>query len=217
METGRPKINVTRLTAVESFSALAAAAENGEEKIADLHIKNAEVDKSTFAKLQFTNVVFDHCRLIGCKMPRSSFTDVLFANCDVSNCSFADSSFTRCRFVNSKAMGTVFADNLLRNFSVFGCNFQYAGFGGCRLQQAELEECDLSNASFAEASIKNLILNNVKLAGTSFYNTPLKGTDLSRCNLEGIGVAAECKELEGTTMDILQLTELAALLGITLK
>ena len=54
------------------------------------------------------------------------------------------------------------------------------------------------------------------LAHVELCHTPLAGIDLSSCNIEGITVSDTCAELRGATIDALQASVVASLMGVIL-
>ena len=91
-----------------------------------------------------------------------------------------------------------------------------ANFRGCTWDGLTIMESDLRETALASARLIRPVLRKVNLAHVELFHTPLAGIDLSSCNIEGITVSDTCAELRGATIDALQASVVASLMGVIL-
>lgn len=205
------------LTKIENFTAYVRQYTAGEGEVENALIQGEMLAGTPLSALRAVDSVFENCRFNGCGMHKSRFNGVVFRNCDFSNTNLSDGTFIQCRFEGCKTLGTVFSGSFVRDCHFVNSTMQYANYATCTLQGCTFEDCNLGSANFTECKLKAIQWKNTNLALATFYKTPLKGLDLSDCQIEGIGVLAECRELKGCTMNAAQCFELAELLGIKIK
>ena len=95
--------------------------------------------------------------------------------------------------------------------------FSYANFSGTSWESAVLNGCDLQESYLEECRLKKTELNRVKLNRANLFGTALRGLDLRSCEIEGILISDEKKELAGVVVDLYQAAELARLMGLVIR
>ena len=60
-------------------------------------------------------------------------------------------------------------------------------------------------------------LRGCDLARSTFFRTSLSGVDLSTCDISGLRISSDLRELRGAVIDPEQAAELIGLLGIKIK
>ena len=60
-------------------------------------------------------------------------------------------------------------------------------------------------------------MDRCDLSRTTFFRTSLSGVDLSACDISGLRVSSDLRELRGAVIDPDQAAELMGLLGIKIK
>lgn len=76
-------------------------------------------------------------------------------------------------------------------------SFAESSWHSVRLRRAAFDACDLTQADV--------------------FRTPLAGIDLSTCDIQGIVVSSDFRELRNCLVSPLQAVELAGLLGVKVK
>ena len=212
MNVTQPAIN--ELVTMDISDAVARYYEE-EKDIKGLRITGMALN-GNFARMGFTKVVFDHCRLSGSDFSNCDFIDVAFESCDLSGCQFREGYFQRVSFDQVKAVGTGFGEAVFKNLAIKESNLSYASFAKSKFERAKISG-ELHDASFAECQLKSFEFENADLTRADFFKTSLKGQDLRSCRIDGIVVSDSLTELRGAVVDMYQAAALALKLGIEIK
>lgn len=166
------------------------------------------------AKIEFRGVKFLRCRFLECDFTGAAFLNVELENCDISNCGMEHSYWKKCNIRNSKGHGTNFSDGVFREVKFEDTKLDYANFGRTRLEQAEMTGCSFVSASFAESRWKKVQLQGDIFDHTDFFKTPLRGIDFSACQVNGLLLSDDLREIRGARFNMFQAVEIAKLAGI---
>ncbi len=202
------------LTPVSAILPLLAKAREDEFPLSGNHFTGITLTQENLDQLSFKDCLFEDCRFEKCSLQKTFFTNVIFKSCDFSNCDFTDAHFSRCHWNNSKAFGTNFAGCYCKKVTCTNCNMQLARFFTVTLLQCQFSFCNLSNTELINCKLSQTGFEDCRLTATYFGGTLLQGIDFSSCDISGLSVPLECKELKGAEFTLMQAAELAALLGI---
>lgn len=205
------------LASSQDLAALAGESRESGRDITALRIHDVLLTGEDFSKIEFAQCTFENCRLLGCNFHRASFHRCVFQNCDFSNSSVDSAFFNRCEFSSVKAVGLNAKESVWKNTRITESNLRYAAFDAALLERVALHACDCSETFFIESKLRWLELVDVRFSKASFFSTPLKGLDFTRCQIDGILVSQEAKELQGATVDFVQAADLAKLLGVIVR
>lgn len=180
-------------------------------------LKGIAAEGESFYRGSLKSVELSGCSFHDCDFEKASFVDVLFRGCDFSGSRLTDCYFHRCAFLSVKGVGADFHESLLKEFRMEDCVFSYANFSGTSWESALLNGCDLQESYLEECRLKKTGLNRVKLNRANLFGTALRGLDLRSCEIEGILISDEKKELAGAVVDLYQAAELARLMGLVIR
>ena len=194
-----------------------AWAEQEERTVEGLHLCGADLSDTCYEGLRLRSVLFENCRLTGCRWERADLGNVVFRRCELSNSGWRDAFWERTVFEDCKAVGAGFAETGWRQAAFAACALAYATFDRARLREVAFSDCDLSHAAFHECTWKRLSLDKTRLREASFLHTPLAGLDLTGCELDGLVVSDTNAELRGAIVTAEQAAMLAKRLGLVIK
>ena len=146
-------------------------------------------------KMEFSDVIFDHCDLSNIKMTECNFRRVTFKYCRLTGCDMSGSQFRDTMF----------------SF----CRGWYINLSASRFHGSSFSECIFTEGSFSMVKFKNLKIENCDLSGTEWLDTKMKDLDFSDSIIDGIAVTPE--NLKGITVNPEQAVNMAKLLGIQVK
>lgn len=181
------------------------------------YFTSLEFENTDFSKIEGVENIFEKCTFSKVVFQKSYFKDCLFKNCDFSNCDFDNSNFTNCKFQNIKGLGANFSESIFKNIDIKDCMFRYAVFTSSLFNSCNISETDMSESYIDTCKFKKMNLNKVDLIRANLYKTLLKGVDLRNCQINGIILSNEAKELNGAVVEVFQAAELARLLGVVIK
>lgn len=202
---------------IQDFQSLIEELKTEGGEIEQKYITALIAENSDCSRVEGFDLIFDNCVFNRVLFEKSYFKNCYFKNCDFSNCDFSNSTFSNCKFQNVKGVGTDFSDSAFKNIWMKECLFRYAVFTSSLLNDCHLEMGDMAEAYFDNCKVKKLTFDNINLMRANFYKTPLKGIDLRTCQIEGIILSTEAKELNGAVVEMLQAAELAKILGVIIK
>lgn len=202
---------------INEFISLIKLLKNEGEDIEGKYITNLRIEASDLSKIECADNIFEKCVFNKVVFQKSYFKNCYFKNCDFSNCDFSNSTFSNCTFQNVKCLGTDFSEGVFKDTCIKECVFKYAVFTFSLFNVCDIEKSDMSEAYMDNCKLKKLILSDVNLIRANFYKTLLKGIDLRNCQIDGIILSTEAKELNGAVVEMFQAAELAKMLGVIIK
>ncbi len=202
---------------LNDFICLIEDFKNQGEKIEEKYITALKTENVNFSTVEGTNVIFENCVFNKVVFQKTYFKNCFFKNCDFSNCDFSNSTFSNCKFQNVKGVGTNFSDSAFKDVKINECLLRYAVFTYSLFNICNIEQSDMSEAFLDDCKVKKFTLNHVNLVRANFYKTVLKGIDLRTCQIDGLILSSEAKEIHGAVVDMLQAAELAKMLGVIIK
>lgn len=146
-------------------------------------------------KMEFVDVIFDHCDLSNIKMRECTFRRVTFKYCRLTGCDMSGSSFRDTEF----------------SF----CRGWYINFSESRFHTSSLSESIFTEGAFVMMKVKDLKIENCDFSGSEWLNTKMKDLDFSDSIIGGIAVSPE--DLKGIIVNPEQAVTMAKLLGIQVK
>lgn len=188
-----------------------------EQQAEECLLKGIAAESESFYRGSPKSVEISGCSFHDCDFEKASFVDVLFRNCDFSGSRLTDCYFHRCAFLSVKGVGADFHESLFKEVRMEDSVFSYANFSGTSWESTVLNGCDLQESYLEECRLKKTELNRVKLNRANLFGTALRGLDLRSCEIEGILISDEKKELAGAVVDLYQAAELARLMGLVIR
>ena len=146
-------------------------------------------------KMEFADVIFDHCDLSNIEMEESVFRRVIFQHCRLTGCDMS---------------GSQFHDTVM-----LSCQASYINASLLNVHNASFQECTFNEGAFSMMKIKELHLDHCDFSGSEWIDTKMKDLDFSDSNIDGIAVNAD--NLRGVTVNTEQAVMMAKLLGIRVK
>lgn len=212
--------NIENFIVINELSEFISLVEEFKEqggKIEEKYMIALRADEVNFSAIEGMNIIFENCIFNRVVFQKTYFKNCFFKNCDFSNCDFSNSTFSNCKFQNVKGVGTNFSDSSFKDIKISDCLFRYAVFTYSLFNICAIEQSDLTEAFIDNCKMKKLTLDHVNLIRANFYKTVLKGIDFRTCQIDGLILSTEAKELNGAIVDLLQAAELAKMLGIIIK
>lgn len=167
-------------------------------------------------KVEFSRVCFRNCRFDACNFAGAVFFDTVFENCDISNCDFSGSYWKGADILTCKAQGSKFCNATWKNSNIKDSKFDYANFTQAFWENAVIEDTSFVSAFISEAKFKKLVLERNKFDSTDFFKTSLKGIDFTTCELQGILMSEDLREIKGAKLNLFQAAEIARLIGVVI-
>lgn len=165
----------------------------------------------------FDQVVFRACTFEDVDFSRCAFTDVKFIGCRFVSCSMERCWLNRCDFVSCSAPGLSFQKGRLTSVSFADSQLRYVEFSGATVSGLRARKTSLAESLWHDVSLKRVALDACDLTRADVFRASLAGIDLSTCDIAGIIVSNTFRELRGCIVSPEQATQLAGLLGITIK
>ena len=143
----------------------------------------SEIHLSQNTKL--TEVEFQDCTFINCKLFKVIFFDCRFENCIFQNCDLSSilikhSVFDGVLFEESKIIGVQWADaGIPLDVKFRQCSLNYCSFIGVDLRSTEMTNCTIKEADFSETNLSKSNCQYSDFTGARFVNTNLEFTDFS--------------------------------------
>lgn len=95
--------------------------------------------------------------------------------------------------------------------------FDYANFTQAFWENTVIEDTSFVSAFISETKLKGIVLERNKFDSTDFFKTSLKGMDFTSCELQGILLSEDMREIKGAKMNIFQAAEIARMIGIIIE
>ena len=165
----------------------------------------------------FEQVVFRSCAFNGVDFSRCTFTDVVFSGCRFTGCRLERCWLNRCDFRACSAPGLSFLKSRLTAVAISDSQLRYADFSEAALEGFSARETSLAESVWHNVRPRRVILDACNLERIDVFRTPLAGVDLSTCEVQGITVSSDFRELRGCVMSPAQAVGLAGLLGVQVK
>ncbi|MCH3960752.1 MAG: pentapeptide repeat-containing protein [Solobacterium sp.] len=163
-----------------------------------------EFFECTFAKIIFLG-----------KMDKMEFADVIFDHCDFSNISMQECCFRRVQFLHCRLTGCDMSGSSLTDTEMKECQGEYLNLNCTGLNDCSWQETLFKEASFAMMKIKHLEIKGCNFTRSEWADTKMKDLDLSDSIIDGIAVNAE--NLKGVIVNAEQAVVMAKLLGIRVR
>lgn len=179
--------------------------------------REEELNRVNGEKAEFSKVCFKNCRFAACNFAGASFLDTVFENCDISNCDFSGSYWKGTDILRCKAQGSKFCNATWKNISINDSKFDYANFTQASWENTVIEDTSFVSSFISETRVKRLVLERNKFDSTDFFKTSLKGIDFTTCELQGILMSEDLREIKGAKLNIFQAAELAKMIGIVIE
>lgn len=190
-----------------------SAAEN-EEPINDLHCSDEEISYISAQRVDFNRSKLTNCRFENCDLTGASFIGCELTGCTFVECTFNGAYFRDTRLTDCSASGCSFTKALFRKSELCGGFYRYANFSDSVFESTSLSDVTLAESAFIQVKFKKSRFICADLSKTDILGTPLKGMDLSDCNISGIMLSEDLRELKGARINTLQAAELIRLLDI---
>ena len=169
-----------------------------------------------FSHLDCVQVVFRVCRFAGTDFSHSFFDRVRWERCDLSGCRFSECSFRETAFLDCRGDGCSFPQSVFSRVQVEEGSWHCANFTKAVWKTGSFRSCRLNQGILAQMRHRNLTFQKVDLTGVDFFQTSLAGVDLSTCEIQGLTLSQDHRELRGAVLALEQAGDVAALLGIQL-
>ena len=195
--------------------------------LAALAAPDARVQNTSFSALEladvsangtgFEGVVFRGCTFENVDLSNCTFTDVLFSGCRFVRCDMGRSWLNRCDFRSCSAPGLSLAKARLTSVLLEDCQLGYCDLSDATVERLRAHETSLVEASVYSTKLRRTELDRCDLTRATVFRTSLSGIDLSSCELAGIRVSSDLRELRGAVVSSEQAVQLAGLLGVKVK
>ena len=208
--------------------------------------KNCTFTSDFFTGREFENVSFFDCDFSGLNLRDTHFVNCIFffsegdSGCNftgaiLKNASFLKCDLTMCIFISADLFGIE-----IRECCVIGTDFRNAkfmkaishrfffcsayliknNFTRANFTGVTLEKCELWENCWNGTLVMGANFSGSDLSGGDFTNFNWRSGDITNCDLRGAilgDLEVRRTNLEGTQMDIEQITELMVALGITIS
>jgi len=173
-----------------------------------LTIENLRADDAHLLECRFTR-----CELTAARLRRSTFSACVLEEVGATALDIADST-VRDVVVRSSRFGALTAHgaSLLR-LSVEGGRLDYVNLRGARLTQVQFLDCRIADLDVGSARLQHVRFRDCRIDRLSLSGATLEGVDLAGAEL---GVVDGVDRLAGSTINLLQLSQLAPALAATM-
>jgi uncharacterized protein YjbI with pentapeptide repeats len=148
-------------------------------------------------------------------MNKMEFADVIFEHCDLSNIEMQECVFRRVIFRHCRLMGCDMSSCQFHDVVMDSCQGGYLNLNGANLHDVAVKECVFTEASFAMMKIKDFRIKECDFTSSEWMDTKMKDLDFSDSIIDGIAVNPE--NLRGVIVNSEQAVAMAKLLGICIK
>jgi len=166
------------------------------------------------AHFVFRGVTFERCRLSEAVLRGCSFTGCTFRSCDVSGARMDDSFISHATLSSLKGLGTTLTRAVMRDVKIEDCTFRYASFDGAKWDHAQIRDTSVQEASLSGMRLRETSLSACDLRRAVIFRTSMDKMDLRSCQLDGIVLSEDLRELRGATVEEFQAAALLRALGI---
>lgn len=152
--------------------------------------------------------------LVRAELDRGTWFDVRFSHGDLANMQVLEGELLRVVFEQCRMTGFFCGRSNFKEISFSECRMDLVNFRESVLERVLFRKCDLRSADFAGATLSDVRFEECDLAGASYERCTLSDVDLRSSKVAELAGASG---LGGSTIDSLQLLDLAPLLSSALK
>jgi uncharacterized protein YjbI with pentapeptide repeats len=142
-----------------------------------------------------------------------SMVDTTGERVDAANGDWSAAKLRRVLLEDSRLTGLSLAETHLEEVQFKCCKLDYVNFRNATIEHVSFEDCSLLGADFQGATIHATRFAGCKLLETDFSRAQMESVDLRGSQLK---LAGSMLALKGTTIDSLQLIDIAPLLALEL-
>ncbi len=169
------------------------------------------------SKIEFNQVIFNNCIFNDVIIDEGLFYNITFNNCDLSNIKLYNCYFKDCKFNQSKLSGSQFSGSQFKNVNFSKNQMNYSFFNEVKMESVIIDECNLEEAYLVDMKFKKKIeFINTILSNCSLVNSLFTGIDLSSCEIDGLILSDDFREIRGSKLCHHQLLDLVHLFKIEL-
>jgi len=157
----------------------------------DREFRDVKLNEGVLSDLEFDGCTFVGCKLSAAQFLRCLFRDCRFDSCDLSLMSVIDSSFRGVEFVSTKCIGVDWSlANATLGISIHATDSQF--------DNSILRGLTLAKCSFTNCSMKELFIDQAVLTGAIFDNCDFGGVSLREVDLR----SADLSDVRGVSVDL---------------
>jgi len=175
-------------------------------------LEGEDLSATRLHAVSFEGAVFREVRLVGTAWTRLRLRDVRFEHCDLSGAVWEEASLERVAFSGGRMLGAQLPEARLRHVRLTGVQAPLSLWFRAETGNLWAEDSDLGEATFMEAKLPGAVFRSCCLARTDFLGATLAEADLRGSELERTRLGL--RELEGVTVEPVQLLDLAHVLGV---
>lgn len=163
------------------------------------------IERSHFSKTELSKTNWQSLELL----------NVLLSNCTAANANWLGAVLSKVEFQRTRLTGLNLCDARLQNVLFYRCKLDFALFHNAQLADCRFEQCILCEADFQRATLRRVVfrdcdLRNARYPGATFQEVDLRGSQLA-------GMQVDVQAIQGTTVDPMQVADLASLLGLVVE
>jgi uncharacterized protein YjbI with pentapeptide repeats len=170
--------------------------------------------KQNLSMLAYYECTFERINFHG-KMEKMEFVDVIFDHCDLSNVDMQECVFRRVIMKHCRLTGCDMSASQLHDMAMENCQANYINCNLINSQSALFKDCIFIEGAFTMMKIKDLAIEKCDFTSSEWNDTKLNGLDFSDSIIDGIAVNPN--NLRGVIVSQAQAAVMAKLLGIQVK
>jgi len=175
-------------------------------------LENAALIGQHLTSVSFEGCVFRHMDLRQMDWQRVRCVDVRFEQCDLTGAVLREVSFERVEFLEGRLLGLQAPSVQLRHVRLVQVHAPLSVWMQADAKHFWAEQCDFEEATFIEARFPGAVWRGCNLARADFSDVLLADADLRGSALTNTRLGV--RELEGVTIEAVQLLDLAHLLNV---
>ncbi len=165
--------------------------------------------------ISFDQVILQRTLLRETTFQSLSMRDSKLLGCDLSNAKWESSFWERVSMEDSRLTGLDLTSSCLKHTLIKDCKADFSSFRFSKCTSVHFINCGLQEADFQGADLRNCVFRGCDLSLAEFSHTKLSGADFRDSKIDGIKISPE--NLRGVTVDVVQASYLAGLMGLIVK